>query len=172
MTLEQRLMEATKDCLIKARPWLLGLGRKIPTVEIRCDLKGRTAGKVSWRSGTPTLIRYNLTMAKGQETDFIRETVPHEVAHILCHLLHPKARPHGLEWQAIMVRLGVADPKRCHTFDTQKTQIKQQRRWRYSCGCREYQLSTTRHFRILRGESHYHCNACKAALRPLQSIED
>jgi SprT protein len=162
--LEQRLIEATKACLTQARPWLYGLGRTTPKVEIDCSLRGLAAGKVSWRRGALPRIQYNLALAERHNEDFVRETVPHEVAHVLCHLLHPKARPHGPEWRDIMTRLGVAEPRRCHSFDTKDAQTKHQQRWRYSCGCREHLLSSTRHYRILRQGTSYHCRSCGGAL--------
>jgi SprT protein len=166
MPLEQSLVEATKHCLAQATPWLRGMGRATPRVRVLCDLSGKAAGKVSWQAGRLPLIRYNLAIARHQPDDFLKETVPHEVAHVLCHLVYPRARPHGPEWQDIMRNLGAA-PKRCHSFEIpEATTIKRQRRWLYRCSCREHQLSSTRHYRVLRQESSYRCTSCGGPLHP------
>lgn len=167
--LEELLIQATHACLTQVTPWLLGLGRATPKINIRCDLKGQAAGKVTWRPGEPPLVRYNLDMARHQPEAFVQETVPHEIAHVLCHLLHPRARPHGPEWRVIMQRLG-AEPKRCHAFEIPKTASrKRQQRWPYQCHCREHLLSSTRHYRVVRGQSSYQCTSCGETLRQNKS---
>lgn len=156
MTLCEQLELATLECVKRAQPLLLRHGRKLPGIQVRCDLRGRAAGQA--RLGDRLEIRYNLAIAASQPEAFLRETVPHEVAHLVTWLLHGRtARPHGTEWKAIMRHLGVQQPQRCHDFDAPAA--RQQRRWPYRCGCTSHQLSTTRHRRILNGVR-YRCGNC------------
>ena len=36
----------------------------------------------------------------------LEEVIAHEVAHLVCWWRHGRTRPHGAEWQAIMVEAG------------------------------------------------------------------
>ena len=164
----QQLSEATQHWLEKARPLLLGCGRTLPVVEVRCDLRGMTAGQVRRYHDGSLCIRYNLAMSRLQPLQFVEQTVPHEVAHVVAYLLHGKSiRPHGREWRAIMAEFGFASAERCHDFQLpEQQQTRHQRRWRYACGCREHALSTTRHNRVAKGVR-YHCRECGEALERL-----
>jgi SprT protein len=133
-------------------------------VDVHYDLRGKAAGQVVWRHGAAPLIRYNLDIAERQQESFIRETVPHEVAHVVVRLLHPYARPHGREWQAVMQHLGVTNPQRCHRFEVAAQAGRSQRRWGYRCACKTHQLSTTRHKRMQAGKASYLCRCCGGPL--------
>ncbi len=136
-------------------------------LEIRFDLRGRSAGQ--YRSHPKPCIRFNADMAAAQFEAYCRQTPGHEVAHHVVFRLYPgvRVRPHGPEWQAVMRSFGL-DPRRCHDFDMDSIPQRRQRRFRYRCGCREHELSATRHNRVLRGAATYHCRQCA---RPLQPIE-
>ncbi len=163
-----RLRQATEEYLRQARPLLAERGRRIPSVPVRCDLRGRAAGQVRHYPDGRIEIRYNLGIARLQPEDFVAHTVPHEVAHVLVGWLYERrVRPHGPEWQAMMRYLG-AKPERCHDFALAETVTRRrQRRWTYHCACRKHLLSTTRHNRIRRGERRYQCRDCGEILRPL-----
>jgi len=91
--------------------------------------------------------------------------VPHETAHFLAYRLHGRGiRPHGLEWQAIMRRLG-ADPTRCHDYDIEGLSARRLSYFDYHCDCRDHRLSTIRHNKVRRGTS-YLCRQCGTSLRP------
>jgi SprT protein len=136
-------------------------------VEIRFDLRGQTAGQaIVPRKGKP-VIRYNSQLLQENGEGFIRRTVPHETAHIAAHFLHgPRIRPHGEEWRALMALYG-ADPSRCHSYDTSRSTARRLSRYRYRCGCREHELTSIRHNRVLKG-MRYLCRACGEPLRPVK----
>lgn len=164
-----RLIAQRLDAVLaQARAHCRARGVRLPQPEVRFDLTGRAAGQVRWERGRPPLMRFNLALAGAHPDDFLDVTVVHEVAHLAVAACQPRARPHGPEWRAMMRLLGVAEPKRCHEYTLQTT-VRQQRRWTYRCGCREHQLSTTRHKRVLSGSTQYHCRACGAPLHPIES---
>lgn len=157
--LSRQLQKATQRCLEQAHPLVAGQGRRLPDIQIRCDLRGLSAGQMRLHANGRFEIRYNLDMALQQPQRFLNETVPHEVAHLVTWLLHgSRVRPHGKEWQAVMRGLGVASPKAYHDFEPAGNP-RRQRRWHYRCSCREHQLSTTRHNRIIKGMA-YTCTRC------------
>ncbi len=138
---------------------------QLGSIRIRFDLQGRAAGQARFTPSGGIEIRYNLAIASLQPEHFMRETVPHEVAHVVTWLLHgQRVRPHGREWQAVMRQLGVNKPRRCHDFEMPP--LRRQRRWPYSCACNTHQLSTTRHRRAQQG-TRYQCKACGTTLQSL-----
>jgi SprT protein len=124
------------------------------------DLKGMAAGQVQFR---PRRLRYNLSIAAQQPDSFLSTTIPHEVAHIVCHLQYGRrVRPHGPEWRAICLALG-GTGERCHRFDAQPARML--RRYDYACGCRRWSLTSIRVRRIRHGTI-YHCRQCGKSLHP------
>lgn len=142
-----------------------GLDIRMPVAEIRFDLRGRTAGQVRFCRGQPWVIRYNPVLLRENTDDFLTQTVPHEVAHLIAFACHgPRIRPHGPEWRAVMKYLG-AEPQRCHRFDVTGVASRRLREFEYHCGCRNHVLSSIRHNRVLAGYT-YLCRRCSAPLRP------
>lgn len=136
--------------------------------EIRFDLKGRTAGTAQTKVNGQQILRFNLAAlyVEGGWDHLYNDTVPHEVAHLVQYnnLDWPKSRkanpPHGRYWKGVMNQFGVkAD--RCHSLPLPKA--RQQRKWKYACSCKTWELSTTRHNKIRRGTS-YSCPTCKTRL--------
>lgn len=160
--LARRLQAETQAWLERALPLFRQAARMAPAVEVRLDLRGSAAGQLRRYRDGRLVIRYNLAMAQRQPEDFVAETVPHEVAHVVTAVCHGQVRPHGPEWRAVMRWFGVDQPRRCHDFAAPAG--RRQRRWAYRCGCREHQLSTTRHNRAQRGLD-YRCRCCGDPLR-------
>ncbi len=132
--------------------------------EIRFDLTGKSAGIVVFGPGSRCVIRYNAALLSRYGQDFIDETVPHEVAHIVARRRYgQRIRPHGKEWQQVMAFFQVP-ARRCHRFDTTQTSRRQMRYYDYRCACREHRVSAVRHNRITSGTMTYQCRFCGAPL--------
>jgi SprT protein len=160
--LQQQALTRTRELLEEAAHWL---GVTIPPVEIRFDQRGRAAGQARFGLRTPWVIRYNPILLAENPREFIAETVPHEVAHVAAFARYSDhIRPHGREWQAIMRHLG-AEPRRCHDYDVTATSHRKVRRFDYHCDCRDHQLTSIRHNRVLAGQT-YICRSCAQPLRP------
>jgi SprT protein len=136
-----------------------------PEPLIRFDLRGATAGQAQWRPGSRPVLRFNLAFARAHPVDFLVQTVPHEVAHLVTAACHGRTRPHGGEWRAVMAFFGIPNASRCHSYPVVGQPVRRQRRWTYSCRCGSHELSTTRHRRIESGRARYECRRCGAALR-------
>jgi SprT protein len=138
------------------------------------DLRGRTAGMFKV-VGRERCIRYNPWIFGKYFEENLRDTVPHEVAHYVVNEIYGgpgtrgwarrrwSVKPHGPEWQAVMACFG-ADPEVTFKLDLAGVPQRRQRTHPYQCGCREHDVSTTRHNRILRGAGRYHCRYCKGQL--------
>ncbi|MCP5408831.1 MAG: SprT-like domain-containing protein [Chromatiaceae bacterium] len=134
-------------------------------VDIRFDLRGKAAGMLRFTAPGEPVIRYNRALLEQYRDEFIKQTVPHEVAHLVVAALHPhRTAPHGPEWRMVISFFG-AEPKRCHNFQVDESVIRRLPRFRYRCGCREHMLTSIRRNRIARGESYY-CRHCGKLLKP------
>ena len=137
----------------------------VPPVQVEFDLKGRNAGSFELRNST-CRIRFNEIILVNNFQESLEQTVPHETAHYLTYKIFGRKniKPHGPEWRKIMEMLG-ATADVYHNFDLKNVPIRQQRRHTYSCGCKQYELTTTRHNRVVRGSAIYHCRLCGNILR-------
>lgn len=137
-------------------------------VIIRFDLTGKAAGMALFpRRGTP-VIRYNALLLAENRDDFLKRTVPHEVAHIVARqLFGNRIKPHGGEWRQVMALFG-AEASRCHDYDVSRASRRTLKRYPYRCACRTHQLSSIRHNRVKRGQV-YHCVSCR---KPLIQLAD
>jgi predicted SprT family Zn-dependent metalloprotease len=94
-----------------------------------------------------------------------RQTVIHEVCHVLDKVVNKVRMSHGRSWKGMMRRAGVA-PKRCHNVDN--TGLRKARKsYRYACphGHREYVLGPIRHRNMQQPyRRKYVCHVCKTIL--------
>lgn len=143
-------------------------GRGFTPIPVHFDLRGRSAGQFRVRRvgrHCEYAIRYNPWVFAADFDHHRFDTVAHEVAHYVVHLLHPGARPHGREWKALMRRFG-ATPRACSPYDLTGVPLRKQGRHPYRCACPDlfHCLSTTRHRRVLQG-TRYLCRQCGTPLR-------
>lgn len=145
-------------------------GRYIAQPEIRFDLNGKSAGMAVFPARGTVLIRYNRTLLHYNGAEFLRQTVPHEAAHLVARTLFGRRiRPHGAEWRSVMAFFG-AEPARCHRFEVPDQTRRRMRHFPYRCDCQTHQLSAIRHHRSLAGVR-YLCRRCGSTLQLLDGIE-
>ena len=156
----QRVREQTEHYICEAEQIV---SRKIDRVPVLFDLSGSTAGMYKVL-GKRRWIRYNpWIFAKYYELN-LRDTVPHEVAHLVVDQVYGKrAKPHGAEWQGLMSRFEV-DPGVTFNLDLSGIPRRRQRTHPYHCLCGSHEVSTTRHNRVLRGRGTYLCRLCEGEL--------
>lgn len=115
---------------------------------VRYDLKGRTAG---WAIGNRT-IRLNNTAIFGDEAhfrDMVDDTIPHEIAHIVCHRNPSFGRKHDAGWANVCRTLG-GTGKRTHDMTT--IEFARGRTYIYTSSAgKEYGVSERRHRSIQNG---------------------
>lgn len=144
------------DLLVKVSE--LGESVYLEIPEIKFNLKGSTAG-ICQMVLTKCTLRFNPKLYRENTEDFLRYTIPHEVAHYVTALLHGRVKPHGKEWKNIMNLFGIENPLRCHSYD-----ISDLYPWIYRCDCREYSISPKKHSLIVRGKRIYTCDDCHKRL--------
>lgn len=125
--------------------------------------KGRAAGTAHLQKNE---IRFNYFMYQQDSEAFINTVIPHEVAHIVVFQIYGNSvKPHGKEWQAVMIKVYGIKPDRTHTFDTPPPK----ETYRYHCECQQHSFTKQRHGRALRG-TQYVCKYCKSTLRFMDMI--
>jgi SprT protein len=113
-------------------------------------------------------LMFQLDIAEHNADDFIKQVVPHEVAHYVQRAVYGYVgvTPHGREWKYIMARVYKLSPDRCHSYDVSVTKTRKHRRFMYSCGCNTtHDISSVIHNRIQSGKKRYTCNVCRQVIK-------
>lgn len=132
-----------------------------PLPTIKLNQRGRAAGTAHLQKNE---VRFNLYMYQQDPQKFVETVVPHEVAHLVVFNLYgPRVRPHGREWQAIMLNVYDLQPERTHDFLPKPPD----KLFLYQCACQEHKLSIRRHNKIQQGYQ-YLCRNCRGALQLMQ----
>lgn len=137
---------------------------EFPHIPVLFDLSGKAAGMYRVKAGQ-RVIRYNPFIFSKYFDDNFNETIPHEVAHYVTDVLYglKKIRPHGSEWKSVMQVFGVA-ANRTANYDLAGLPVRKYQTYVYHCGCQDYELTSRRHNKILRGIGHYMCRDCGGKL--------
>ena len=161
MVMKTKIENRVHDLLVMVSD----LGGEFEIPEIKFNLKGSSAGVCCMVLNKCTL-RFNPKLFEKNEENFLKYTVPHELAHYITRLLYGNVKPHGKEWKNVMNLFGIEDPLRCHSFDTSDLYP-----WIYKCKCREYSISPKRHFMIVRGKRTYTCDDCHKRIEFVEKKE-
>lgn len=145
--------------------------RAFSEIPVLFDLTGKAAGMYRVKAGQ-RVIRYNPYVFAKYYDDNFSETIPHEVAHYVTDVLFGlnKIRPHGSEWKSVMQVFGVA-ANRTANYDLSDLPKRQHRKFIYHCGCQNFELTSRRHNKILRGTGHYMCRDCGGKLLFVKNID-
>ncbi len=135
-------------------------GQKVPQIDIRFDLRGRSAGQAG-RRGWNYFMRFNKDMMLNQSWDHLfNDTVPHELAHVIC-FANGSDFAHGLFWKRTCIELG-GTGERCHseavTYAKGKTYV-----YTTSTGA-TVNLSETKHRRVQQGAAYLFKDRSKGRL--------
>ena len=141
-------------------------------IEARLDRTGTTAGMYCYK-GQHRWLRFNPWVFATDLSLHLQDTVSHEVAHYAIHQQFGRRRvkPHGLEWQSLMVAMG-ANPAATYTADLSHIPVRRQHRHAYRCACKDHSVSTTRHNRIRAGRAIYRCCSCGETLVAAFALTD
>lgn len=103
MTQVNQVLQRTKQLLAQAQQMY---GVNLEHVGIRFDLRGRAAGQAC-RRGNQYYIRYNRDMLTREAFDHVyNDTVPHEIAHIVCFMKPELGNGHNTGWRRVCRALG------------------------------------------------------------------
>lgn len=135
--------------------------RRFQRPDVSFKLRGQKAGVAHL---TENLLRFNPKLYAENREHFLKQTVAHEVAHMIAHqMFGGRIQPHGEEWQLIMRGVYELPPDRCHTYDIGRRKVT---RFLYLCQCptgSEFPFSSQRHTLVAKGRRYY-CRRCRATL--------
>lgn len=151
MSNQQLILEATQECLARAEKMY---NVDLSSVVITFDLKGVCMGQARWREIKSSgrvfnlQLRFNLRMCSEDMNDAINDTVPHEVAHIVCGMVPHLGRNHDAGWKDVCIKLGGTGK----TYHTQEVIFGKGKTYAYTASCgKVINLSEQRHKKLLRG---------------------
>ena len=139
--------------------------QKFTMPEVNYELPGIKAGVAYLQKNE---IKFNRTLLLENADEFIRQVVPHELAHLIVYQIFGRVKPHGKEWQLVMSEIFRLPADTCHQFDIKNVQGET---FEYRCACQTHFLSTRRHNRIVREKIEYLCRKCKGKLVFVDEIE-
>lgn len=138
---------------------------EFPPIDVSFDLKGRAAGMYKV-AGTQRIIRFNPYHFSKHYEENMCETIPHEVAHYISDLVYGirNIRPHGAQWKNLMLEFGV-EPNRTFSYCLEGIPTRVHKRHTYTCGCKEFEITTRRHNKIQQQGAAYTCRECGGKLK-------
>jgi SprT protein len=153
---QQLIIQKVEQC-IKHASLYFEHSFKLP--KITFNQRGKIAGCARLQTNE---LRFNPVLLSDNINAFLEEVVPHEVCHLLAYKLFGKVRPHGKEWQSLMLKLFGVKGQTYHHMDVTKVKGKS---YTYRCGCGPIELGIRRHNKVLKGQQTYICRECRGPLR-------
>lgn len=126
--------------------------------EISYNVRGAKAGVAYLMRNE---VRFNPILLKENTDEFIKNVVPHELAHIIVYQHFGKVKPHGKEWQDLMEKVFGVPAETCHQFELNSVR----QNFEYKCACKTHLLTIRRHNAIQQKGRSYICKKCKTELR-------
>lgn len=109
-------------------------------------------------------LRFNPQMLNDVNfQELINDTIPHEVAHLVCTLIFGPGQGHNKNWQHIAKKLG-ADPSTKSSTAT-LVSTTNRREFLYIVAGEEIRLTATRHNKILKGTTYIYNNVHRLSIK-------
>jgi SprT protein len=88
----------------------------LKATKIRYNIKGQCAGQAIREHSGKTILRFNIEAIEKDWAGMYNDTIPHEVAHLVCYLRPDLGKNHNKGWKRVCEALG-GKSDRCHTID-------------------------------------------------------
>lgn len=124
----------------------------MPHVDIKfIDAKTRQMGRASMDGSGNLSITFNMGYVRQDPELFLRDTVPHEVAHIIC-FHNGLDRGHGKMWKRVAAALGCNPRALCAASTIQSlSTTRQRKKYCYNVEGREVWVTDVKHSQIQQG---------------------
>ena len=153
---QQLVIQKVEQCIGHASSYF---GKNFRFPEINFNQRGKIAGCARLQTNE---LRFNSILLCDNIDTFLEEVVPHEVCHLLAYTLFGKVRPHGDEWQSLMLKLFDLKGQTYHQMDVSKVKGKS---FNYQCECGPIELGIRRHNKVVKGKQTYICRKCRSPLK-------
>jgi SprT protein len=158
---QQLVIQKVEQCINHASSYFKQSFR-LPKISF--NQRGKIAGCARLQSNE---LRFNPVLLSDNMDDFLEEVIPHEVCHLLAYKLFGKVRPHGKEWQSLMIELFDLKGQTYHQMDVTKVKGKS---FNYQCECGPIELGIRRHNKVVKGKQIYICRKCRSPLIAERSV--
>lgn len=164
----ERIWTLTNECLDKAREYFPDEAERIRKPFIGFNLTGTSAGRAIYSQRKIVLNPHIFKgLSEEAQQEFIDETIPHEVAHIVAYQVHRHSQAHNAKWGEIMKLFGFEDWRSQITHCLPVDNVPSLKR-RKSLKCPQCAASWTvtpkKAARFRRGEVSYQCPRCRVRL--------
>lgn len=157
MITKNDIHQATYECVARANRIF---GVSIYLSSISWFARGRAIGKAGFDAMRALYVKYNEAAFNANSEDMLKDTVPHEVAHLVVYAMKFSGRPilggpHGHTWKQVCKALG-GNPKRTtDAYNGVDLNARRSRQWLYRVNSgREIWVSTKSHNLIQRGRNY------------------
>lgn len=163
----EKLEDAVNKCLENAfKIFNIRFGYPIIDTTLKST---RIAGRaIMERSGNiiKNTLRFNYKLYAAAPDLFIKEVVPHEVAHIVNYNMHERVIAHDFKWKYICLRLGGSGST--HLIkELYEILVSISPGYKYKCACTIHNLSTRIQKKIEKGAS-YSCKDCHKRIKRIE----
>lgn len=157
--LEKLILSETKKYIDIANKTL---SIKLPYPEVEFSLRGTTAGLAY---SFQNKLNFNLSIAKENKKEFLDQTVPHEVAHIVADNFFKRRCHHDASWRGIMLNVYGKAPERCHSYEVEHLKARKTKKFLYHCSCpSNVKVGLKVHSNISSGKKNYRCVRCSKTI--------
>ncbi|PJG83493.1 SprT family zinc-dependent metalloprotease [Caviibacterium pharyngocola] len=160
--LKMQVQRRLAACLLQANQHF---NQNFPMPTVSYDLRGVKAGTAYLQKN---LIKLNRTLLQENPTEFIRQVVPHELAHLIVYQLFGRVKPHGVQWQTVMREVFRLPAETYHRFALDNVQGQT---FPYACQCQIHQLTARRHQKVQRESAVYFCKKCRTPLNFVKNFD-
>lgn len=153
-------------CKLATKLYGVDLSRLITKIEI----KGTKAGTAQVVGGIPTMS-LSIEACDKYSKEMAEVTIPHELAHIVCDLVHTNTKSHGKEWYDICIALGGTGAT---THNMELTPTRKTRKFLYlDTQDEEHTLTIIRHNKLQNGKVASYCvTSTRAQILPRAFIRE
>lgn len=125
---------------------------------VHFDVSGTKGGFAKYQDWS---IHFNLDLAKNNMEQYLNQTVPHEVAHLVDFKKYG-GWGHKRTWKAIMIHVFGLKPDRCHSMDVSEVKTRKYDTYIYTCNCPslEHKIKTNLHKKMSVLGKNYRCGRC------------
>lgn len=128
---QQPIRDAVRKCVDLANE-KYGFNVPMDNIRISFKTKGRAAG-TACRRGSQYYLEFSLESADIDIREMLEDTVPHEVAHLVCFFDYSLGRNHDRGWKRVCIGLG-GTGNRTHAQQLTKAKYRAGYLYRASCG--------------------------------------
>jgi predicted SprT family Zn-dependent metalloprotease len=128
-------------------------------------------GKAGYAKLAHNIVGFNVEIARRVGQREFKNTVIHEIAHLVTYTIDPLAPHHGRTFKNVMANLG-GIPNTFHSYDVTGL-VRKVTKVRHSmkCACSEHWVTSALRSKVMHGQK-YICKTCNVSIMPTNKIKE